>query len=80
MAADTIIIKYKADTADFSKSLNNVTTDLTKAGIAGDKAGDKTAASFNKAATAINKTDTQTKKTTGLLTVWLQVLLALQVV
>lgn len=65
MAADTIIIKYKADTADFSKSLNNVTTDLTKAGIAGDKAGDKTAASFNKAATAINKTDTQTKKTTG---------------
>ena len=65
MAADTILIKYKADTADFSKSLNNVTTDLTKAGIAGDKAGDKTAASFNKAATAINKTDTQTKKTTG---------------
>lgn len=65
MAADTIIIKYKADTADFSKSLNNVTTDLTKAGIAGDKAGDKTAASFNKAATAINKTDAQTKKTTG---------------
>lgn len=65
MAADTILIKYKADTADFAKSLNNVTTDLTKAGIAGDKAGDKTAASFNKAATAINKTDTQTKKTTG---------------
>ena len=65
MAADTIIIKYRADTAKFSQDTKALTTDLTKVGVAGDKAGDKTTASFNKAAAAIDKTGKQTKQTTG---------------
>jgi len=65
MAADTIIIKYRADTSKFSQDTKALTGDLVKVGIAGDNAGDKTTASFNKAAQAINKTDKQTKQTTG---------------
>lgn len=65
MAADTIIIKYKADTTKFSQDVKGLTGDLNKVEVAGVKAGDKTAASFNKAATAVNKTDKQTKQTTS---------------
>lgn len=65
MAADTIIIKYKADTAKFSQDVKVLTADITKVGVAGDKAGDKTAASFNKAALAIDKTGKQSKQTTS---------------
>lgn len=65
MAADTILIKYKADTTKFSQDVKVLTGDLNKVEVAGVKAGDKTAASFKNAAKSIDNTGKQTKQTTS---------------
>lgn len=62
MAAETILIQYRADTAKFSTDLKKATTDLNNVEKAGVKAGNSTKQSFDKAGASATKLGAETKK------------------
>lgn len=65
MAADTVIIQLRADTAKFQADLKGVRTDLRGVEDSGTKAGRAVENSFKKAEDQAKKTKTATKQTTG---------------